>query len=651
MIGVRARDVAWSTIGQAALRLGIVGAALGLFLGLLRTGVAEPLVTKNALGQPDRAWLLAFILGGGVLGAIATAILVRSPLHPRVERTIRAARIASPLALVPLVPILGCTAAWMEQPLLFLSLLAVFGVLAQTLGADAVTAIPPLTRDAIRASLRFPRWFERHGALAILLVCCTAFSIWCAHYTLLGHRRLITSAFDLGIYDNLMFTAMKGHPFRSPVLFGPDGGNYLANHAEFVIMLFLPIYALRPGPETLLLLQAIGIGFAAVPLYAFARVHVGRAIALVVALSFLAYGPLHGCLFYDFHWIPLAVPIHFTLYWALSTRRYKVAIPLVLVLFSVREDVAVGLTVLGVFLALTGARVRFGAGLAVASVAWFVIDKFGIMMHAGSWWFADMYKELMPVGEHGYGGVIKTIITNPAYFLGSLLKENKLVYVLHLFAPLALLPGRYWYLLALAMPGFFFTLMTTGYAPTLSIAFQYTTHWIPYLFGATVLVLRLLAREQDGAAKRGAATVALACCVGLHTFSFGGFFQRGNFDGGFQRIRWTETEQEKAEYATVKRVAALIPADASVSALEHLNPHVSTRETAYTLRESPIDADYVMLKGGWVTGGTKKAVETMFKRGKYGLVKRDGDIYLFKHGVDGTGTDEAVKALGLTVER
>ena len=83
-----------------------------------------------------------------------------------------------------------------------------------------------------------------------------------------------------------------------------------------------------------------------------------------------------------------------------------------------------------------------------------------------------------------------------------MLKEEKLIYLLHMFAPLALLPMRNRALLLLAIPGFAFSLLTTGYDPTLSIGFQYTCHTIPYLFAATVLMLRVIGRGQDGVIKR-----------------------------------------------------------------------------------------------------------------------------------------------------
>jgi hypothetical protein len=60
------------------------------------------------------------------------------------------------------------------------------------------------------------------------------------------------------------------------------------------------------------------------------------------------------------------------------------------------------------------------------------------MMYAGTWWFASLCRDLIAEGDWGYGGVIKTLLTNPVYVLSTLLKADKLTYALHLFAPLRL---------------------------------------------------------------------------------------------------------------------------------------------------------------------------------------------------------------------
>jgi uncharacterized membrane protein len=471
-----------------------------------------------------------------------------------------------------------------------------------------------------------------------------AYAVYFSHYTLLQHRRFGTSGFDLGINVNWCFNALHGHFTRSTVLSGPDGANFIANHAIFAMALWLPLFALKPGAEVLLIYQAVMVGLAAVPLYLFASTQIPRWSALVVSVAYLLYAPLHGPNFYDYHELLVALPFHFLLYWAIVTNRNWVAIASVVILWAHREDMAVGLVLLGTFLVLSGYRARFGIGLAMSSLVWFIIIKFAIMPALGSWWFVNIYKELIPAGvQNSYGSVVQTILINPAFFLSTLLRQEKLVYFLHLFASLAFLPMRRPLLVLLALPGFFFTLMTTGYGPTLQIAFQYTTHWIPYLFAAAVLALKFLG-QTFGAERRAAAICAMLIAVTAHSTVFGAVFQHYEFVGGFKNVVFEESESDRKKYESFRAMTALSPPEASVAATESLVPHVAARLNAYTLKDAHGDADYLLINSGRFEAAV---VRDAFERNRYGLLsKYENEIFLFKRDLEAEGTAEALRHLG-----
>jgi uncharacterized membrane protein len=264
------------------------------------------------------------------------------------------------------------------------------------------------------------------------------------------------------------------------------------------------------------------------------------------------------------------------------------------------------------------------------------------MPYAGTWWFASIYKDLMPDPHGGYGAIVQTILINPGYFVSTLLTQDKLVYFLHMFAPLAFLPLRRPLLALLAIPGFFFTLMTTGYAPTVSIAFQYTAHFVPYLFGASVLALRLIGRES-AEAQRGA-LAALALGVLLHSVTFGAIFQHDMFVGGFQRIQFVESKEDLERYAGFQKLVAKIPERASVAASEAEVPHVAARRDMYTLKSDHGDADYLLVRKNGAM--SRKVLQAAFDRNAYGLVgEYDQTFFLFKKGQKSAATAQALAAL------
>lgn len=640
---------------QAVAIFAGVGASLGLFIATLslQPGVLSDFLGSNHLATPMRTTLsLGFLLGGGAAGASALGyVAIRRGAGVAGLR--RAADLVFPLAVAFLLPSLFSARPWSTSPTIFLVQLAAAVLAFEWTLRRAVAAWPtPISDWFVAAWPRSPA-LQRWLPLCVVLAGSAAYTCYFSYYTILNHQRLGTSGFDLGININWCYNALHGQPWRSTVLYGENGGHFLANHAIFAMFAYLPLFALKPDGEFFLLWQAAMAGFAASTLYLFASTQIPRWSAVVVAYAFLLYAPLHGPNFYDYHELIPPLFFHFLLYWAIATKRNWLVFVTIPIIWSFREDLPVGTCVLGLFLLLTGIRARLGMLIAGASLAWFVLLKFVIMASAGSWWFAGIYKELQPAGTTGYGPVVQTILINPSYFLKTLLKEEKLVYFLHMMAPLALLPLRRAALLILAIPGFAFSLLTTGYAPTLSIAFQYTCHSIPYIFAASVLMLRLLGQGEGGYVRRRAVLGAVALGVLSHSYVFGAVLQHETFVGGFSRIEFQISPAERQRYQTLKRLTAMIPVEGSVAASENLVPHIAARKNAYTLKDgAPADADYVFLHGSSVgMDSSRSALSTMFSRDEYGLLGSGDDLYLFKRGHESDGTKAALSALHIKKSR
>lgn len=631
----------WSKLGIALMLLAGVSASLANLVATIAFVDRKAFYLQNKLDAPDRASLWLMMVAAALTAVVVSSAVVAFTRGRAALAVVHLADRICPLILVGLFPSLFAYELWATRPLTFLLELAIVVLLAEWLLTRWFTGMPELFRASAR-SLRFPRvghWLP----LAIVIAAALAYAVIFSHYTLLHHRRFGTSAFDLGINVNWCYNALHGHPFRSTVLFGPDGGNLLAGHAIFAMFIWLPFFAIQPGPEVFLIYQSAMCGLAAIPLYLFAKELLPKTAAVLIALGYLLYAPLHGPNFYDFHELPVALPFHFLLYYCIVKERYRFVPLLVLVIYAHREDMSIGLTILGLFLLLTGIRPRLGAALAIVSPLVFVAIKFVLMPMMGSWWFADIYKELQPAGSKGYGPVVQTLLVNPPFALGTLLKEEKLIYFLHLFTPIVFLPLRRALLAFLAIPGFFFTLMTTGYPPTISIAFHYTTHWIPYLFLASVLSLRLL-RDRGGAPAQWGALCAFALGITAHSTTFGAVIQHDHFIGGFSRVVFEESDHDKKLYADFMALARKIPQDASVAATEREVPHVAARKNCYTIRSGHGDADYLLLRAGESTD----IVQDALRRNKYGLVGRvDRTFFLLKKNFDSPETAKALKDLGI----
>jgi uncharacterized membrane protein len=583
----------------------------------------------------------------GAALAVGAVILAGLLLWKRDLRVIeRLVRRLSPLALAALVPLLFDARLWNGWDLVFLPLALVFGFgmwAAARAVLETEPAFPGLAargrtvHDRVaRAGSRLAAVLSRVDApLLVAVAGACAYAAYFAVITIDGHRNLGTSSFDMGLEDNLMWNLVHGGPlFKSTPFDGPTGTHF-GNHATFFSFVLAPIYRLAPGPETLLVVQAVMMGAAAIPLHLYARRHLPPWTASLVALLYLAYAPLHGANLYDFHYLPLGVFFLWLVLYAVEARRWWLAAVAAVLALSVREDVACLVAVLGVFLLLTGASARAGLLLAVAGGAYFVVMKLVVMPHFGDAGesFVNQYAGLVPPEAHGFGGVVETLAGNPVFTESVTIERDKLAYVLQLLVPVLLLPLSRPIGILLVVPGFVFTLLSTQYAPLTQISFQYTSYWTAFVFIGLVLALEHAGQRGPGRQRAlllGVVAASLAC-----SYLYGAVLQRETARGGFDRFRFVTDTADLRRRAALEALIAEIPPDARVSASEHLVPHVSGREDAYTLRFGVYDADYMLFQLP-ARGDEREPTAKALGAGTFGVVDDRGEIVLARRGEPAT---------------
>ena len=635
------------------LALALVGQSLAQCFAFMEVPAVQRLAyfTRGVLPAVPPALALPTMTG---FVPLLTALLLFVVARERALQIVASfTRIIAPAGLAFALPALFTWQFGQQRPVAFLILLAAFGLALEQLlrisVSESLSLVDgPRYADARAFCTRLGARVTRKAAPLVVLLAGAGYIAYTAFFTIRHHHQILTSAFDLGIFDNLLYNTIKGRFFQSPVMFGPGHHNSLSTHAEYLMVLFAPLYAIAPRAETLLVIQAVFLGAAVIPLYLFARTMLTAWPSVVLVLAYVLFAPLHGAQFYDFHWLPLGVFFYFWLFYAIAARKNWLVVLMALLLFALREDIAVGLAFLGTFLFITGLRVRIGISLASTAAVWFVINKFVIMPWAGPWWFDSMYNELFADGKSGYGNVVKTLISNPFYAFSTFVRGSKLAYALHMLAPLVFLPVRrlaFWLLL---VPGSVFTLMTTGYWPTLAISFQYTTHWVPFLFACATMSLFVIREGRDGQVRMIAVTGALLVVLLSHSYNFGAILQRESFVGGFGRISFEMTDAMRERYIDMRSVADKIPREASVVATETLNPHISARKEAYVFRYDSGPVDFIFLSENEMSSDLRNVLREKFRKSPYGLfAKGKREFFLFKRGYESPDTAEARRHLGI----
>jgi len=170
-----------------------------------------------------------------------------------------------------------------------------------------------------------------------------------------------------------------------------------------------------------------------------------------------------------------------------------------------------------------------------------------------------------------------------------LLEEPKLDYALEILVPLGLIPLRRPLSLLFSVPGFIFTLLTTGYSPTISLHYQYATYWTTFMFVALVLVFETMPPLRRSAAA-GALVLASAVC----SHQYGSILQTHTSWDGPIPYKFGISREDRHRRRALDVVVAHVPKDAKVVASAFVTVQLSSRADAYSLTLGVYDAHFLV---------------------------------------------------------
>lgn len=653
--------------GQAARGVSLsflLGMALCVFFQLcFGSAWIVDFLAKNRVDMGDRMLRLGLAVGTGALfGIVPLALFLFRKNSERWAKPFESwTWFLSPLILLPAIPVVLQHQVWARKHEDLLPVILFGALILELFVAQALRNIPEFVsekwrafwteREEISQSLpetrlaRAHAFAERHFWLILVVCAALAYGAFMSFYTVRWHNKLGTAIFDLGINNNLLYGGLEGKFNQSPVIFPDDPQMYLANHVKLGLYSFLPIYAVFPRAETLLIIQSVSLGLGAIPLFLFARKRIPASWAAALAACYLAYYPMHGANFYEMKVVPTAAAVVLACIWAIDAKRFWLGGFLFLWALIMREDVPVPLVMVGVVFLLSGHRPRAGLAMTVVASAWFIFLRFQFMNDVGSWWFPNMYEDLWASPEKGFRSVIKTLISNPSFTLKHIFVEKKFWYLMHLLVPMAFLPVRRWWAWAALVPGAILTLLVTDYAPPTMFSFQYVMHWSPYLFIAASLVLATMKKESDGTPRALGAVVAMCAATAALSYNYGAFSARDKaLESGYHKITFSFSKSEGETLADVRALVASIPPDASVASTERVGAHLSSRVGFYTLRRGSHGVDYIVArKSGLRLDRTKETVFKALDSGAYGVEGRFGEFIVFKKGAETKGNEAVIK--------
>lgn len=450
-------------------------------------------------------------------------------------------------------------------------------------------------------------WMLPTAALALAFF--GAVSAW----TVARVRCLWTPTFDFGIFAQ-MFHYMKttGIPFTTVERDGLL--SHFAVHMSPIYYVMLPFYCIVPRPETLQVLQASVLASSVIPLWKLGKqhgLHPGMRTALCALL--LLYPAFAGGTSYDIHENCFLTPLILWLLYGIDRKNIPLTAVFALLTLLVKEDAAVYVAIIGVYLLLRSLLhkekwgILAGGAVLAGAIAYFLAVTHYLATQ-GDGVMNYRYSNFMYDGSDSLFTVIKAVILCPMKAVFECVDTEKLAFIGLTMLPLLGIPllTRRYERLVLLIPYVLINLMS-DYTYQHSILFQYT-------FGSTACLIYLtLVNLADIKDRKKYAATALAVCIAAGCFWANIIPLMKNSVTTASEYR--EYYDEQIEYLET------IPDDAYVAATTfyttYLSDHDILYDVGYTAPERILQCDYVVIKTGSsfvsYAGGTWRGEESFVK--------------------------------------
>jgi uncharacterized membrane protein len=424
-------------------------------------------------------------------------------------------------------------------------------------------------------------------------------AIWCAviagivayaaglsYLSIVRHQALLTGVWDLGYYAQLTWDLANLRAPRSSVWGSAPWGN----HATFILIVAAPFLRLFPDPATLLILQSITLALGALPAFFLGRQVWGNPLAgAVTAGVYLLYPPLQFANLFDFHADTFATPLLLAAFAALFAGRIGWALLWAAMLIVVKEDMALVSVTFGLYVAAIHRR---WSGLALATMAAVAFGLFVWVLIPS--WIQTPYFSLFNRWPHLGASpweITASPLLRPSAFWGTVLQPERVGYLILLLIPLAGLPLWAPEILAVGLPPLASNFLS-GIEMQYTIRGHYTAALTPILIVAAVV-----GSHRAGAYLKERGRRPSAVLAGLVATSVAASL-------AFSPLPWSRDPFARKHFwdvapnHTLAGLLAAVPADASVSAANHLGAHLALRRMLDLFPGGADTADFVLVDVG-----------------------------------------------------
>ena len=410
--------------------------------------------------------------------------------------------------------------------------------------------------------MRFP---DRRLAALVAAAFAAAYAV----FGLFRHWRFGSNGYDLGIFDQAVWHLSR---FEAPASTISGFSNILGDHFYPVIGLFVPFYWILPGPETLIVVQAVLLAASTIPVYLFARARLAQGPALALTAAYALYWGMQRTMEFDVHemaFAPLAIA---TAILALDRRQWRLFWVAAVSLIFIKEDLIPALTGIGILLVLQR-DYRRGMALIVGSVAAFLLVV------------SVVVPSLNDAGVYNHASSYRALLAQPWRIpIALVTPAQKVETALMWFVPFALLSFRS-PLVVLALPLVLARLLSSS-----------PTHWATIFHYTAPLAPIIAMSAADGLARLRPSPARLRLFVTLIVLLCAILPGRLPLWRLFRPAHYTLTSSDRDGYALL----SMVPPEASVVAQAAIAPHLSRREQIHVLGDGAPDAEFI-IASAWLS--------------------------------------------------
>lgn len=432
-------------------------------------------------------------------------------------------------------------------------------------------------------------WIAKHKQATILLALILLYCLYFVPITFLRYDNFNTGKFDLGNMSQTVWNTTQGRIFTFT---NPDGTEILSRlafHADFILVLFAPFYALWQTPKVLLLLQTVILALGAIFVYLIGRdVLKNRNLGLVFSFIYLLNPALQRTNLYDFHAVTLATTFFLGTYYFYQKKNYLYFGLFALLAALCKEQLWVIVALFGIFVAVFQRKWLYGSIMTIASFGMFYFLVWQAIPSAigGDHFALSFFAEL----GNSPTEVVSTVIFSPWKLWEMIAEPSKIDYLKQIFSPLGYLPllGPLW--LLFAIPDLLINLLSSN-DNFHQIYYQYTATITPFLFIAAIHGTRFL---QQLLKRLGHATLITA---GISIYLIGMTLNAAYLYGplpGAKGANIAMLEELVGDRAFIDSYLESIPAEYKVAASNSVGSHLTHREHLYVLPNGVDQADMVV---------------------------------------------------------